>query len=916
MNIKFDPEERQKLSEFNEKYPDGVALVRDDFFQELITRTLERGYFETVLGNSHVNFPPSMKAYPMGWARISRLPVHPSESKKYDLLARWQSTLSVVHMLGYRLVFVLKRFNGQTNIYVGVYDNDGIIDNESAVNTVIQSATIHMAGIGIEKMNHDTVNREICLPVQTLPYCGIVTGIPSQRKSEEYSLLQTLDKLAFGIRDYNGILDRNYSLVVIANPVRDMDISGLIGSMLNLQSEIHDKINISITEGVSESTSKFQNTSKAINLGGILIGLFNAAAVVATGSIAAVGVPALLTAIKAANIADMLKIIGMDFGGNISKSKGASHGFTKSKSVTKQYLNSVAQYCEQNIQKHVKRLERGRNLGFWNTGIYILADNITTADSVLGILRSIYSGEETYVEPIRAFSLNNNPMASEYIRNFDYIPIPVNPEVAKASAEQIDSKSGWHIFGPLFEAFTTPLNTEELSIATSLPRRDVPGLKFVKNAVKFAANPPTYPSDALVANIGNVVDTGVSLDVDYQLDLNTLTRHCLLTGLTGTGKTTTAKKLLAEVDKHNIPFMVIEPAKTEYVDWALEYNRKVIEHNSICFPDECKTLIDIYMPGVNSYADAPLKQLRLNPFQPAAIKTGSLNMLNRLEKFQSILMASLPMADVLPLITEEALYEFTYAKIGTNAWQNDVPFRDIIAFPMIKDLLAVAERIISAKGYEEKVRDNLKAAVNTRIKSLLRGWKNDVLNATQSTDSEELFDRKVVVNLSRLSGNSDKAFLMSLLMLSLSEYRESRYYYDLSYRKDMKDRNVLRHLAVIEEAHRILMKVHADAAGIGNPHAVISNMFCDMLAEIRAYGQGFVIVDQVPAKLIPDAIKNTSLKIVHRLVAADDRETMGLCMGLRQEQQDIITVLEPGNVILCSDQDDAAMWVKIQKVIE
>lgn len=880
----------------------GEIVVADDFFQVLLNNTLERGFYNTAM-TGMVSFPPSMTAYKFGWVKINRLPVHPSQADEYDLLSRWQSTLSVIHLLGYRLVFVLKRYFGRTSLYLGVADKEGKTDKDTAVAKLIQSAGIHMPGISVEHLKNDQDYEEISGPLQTLSFCGAVTGIPSQRKTKEYALIQTLDKLAFGVRDSGGLLDRNYSLVVVADPVSDPEVSGLIQSMLNLASEIHDKVNISFTEGQGESVSQFQSSSKSISLGGMIGGLFlTAAASALTGGIP-LGPMAFSMVMKSLGAGEMLQGAGVQLNGGMSWSKGTSRSYNVNKSLTKQFLNRTAQYCEQLVEKHVKRFEQGRNLGFWNTGVYILADNLTTAESVMGILRSVYSGEETYIEPIRAFSLEQNYEAHEYIRNFNLLPLPVNAEMRAACQEYIGNPGGWHILGSMFEAVSTPLTTEELSISTSLPRRDVPGLKFVRNAVRFASNPPKTSEGAQPVKIGRIVDTGVMLNVNYTFDLNSLTRHSLLTGLTGSGKTTTVKRLLSEVMKNNIPFLVIEPAKTEYVDWAIEYNKQ-------CRPGEG---IEIYMPGANEYDGLPVKQIRLNPFQPGAFREGKLNLLNRLEKFQSILMLSLPMTDVLPLLVEEALYELAYAQLGGIAWQNDIPAGKVSGYPLLSELPRIAERIIGARGYEEKVRDNLKAAIKTRITSLLRGWKKDVLNAPLSTPCEELFERKVVINLSRLSGNADKALLMALLMLSLSEYRESKYYYDRRYRQEMKDRNILRHLAVIEEAHRILLKAPLDFSGAGNPQAVVSGMFSDMLSEIRAYGQGLAIVDQVPAKLVPDAIKNTNLKIVHRLVAADDRMAMASCMGLRKDQEDIIAVLEPGNVILCSDEDDAATWVKIQK---
>jgi DNA helicase HerA-like ATPase len=88
-------------------------------------------------------------------------------------------------------------------------------------------------------------------------------------------------------------------------------------------------------------------------------------------------------------------------------------------------------------------------------------------------------------------------------------------------------------------------------------------------------------------------------------------------------------------------------------------------------------------------------------------------------------------------------------------------------------------------------------------------------------------------------------------------------------------------------------------------------MFADILAEIRAYGQGLAIIDQVPSKLVPDALKNTNLKVVHRLVSADDRDAMASALALTDEQAQVIARLKVGQAIVSGIQDDMASWVKI-----
>jgi hypothetical protein len=105
---------------------------------------------------------------------------------------------------------------------------------------------------------------------------------------------------------------------------------------------------------------------------------------------------------------------------------------------------------------------------------------------------------------------------------------------------------------------------------------------------------------------------------------------------------------------------------------------------------------------------------------------------------------------------------------------------------------------------------------------------------------------------------------------------------------------------VIEEAHRLLRA----PAGRPGPAARAVEMFAGLLAEVRAYGEGLIIAEQIPAKLIPDVIKNTAVKIVHRLPAADDRQAVGATMNITDSQSQYLVTLPPGEAAVFTDGMD------------
>ena len=124
----------------------------------------------------------------------------------------------------------------------------------------------------------------------------------------------------------------------------------------------------------------------------------------------------------------------------------------------------------------------------------------------------------------------------------------------------------------------------------------------------------------------------------------------------------------------------------------------------------------------------------------------------------------------------------------------------------------------------------------------------------------------------------------------------------------------LKHVLVIEEAHRLLAKPPQTGEYSANSRGKSVEVFSDMLAEIRAYGQGIVIADQIPAKLIPDVIKNTDIKIVHRLMAKEDREAVGTAMNLTERQINDLNRATPGLATVSFDGLNSAIRVQIRNV--
>lgn len=842
-------------------------VVPDDEFRELLDQVIERGSLEEVSDRTSFYVSDEVPSA-VTWLQIVRLPVRPDNAEDYDLYNRWQGVLSSLHEWGYRVYFMLRRSNGQTGLYIGVRSGLANFTSEDAIEQVMEATSGSMPGIELRKLG-DNDRLDIMQQMQTYNAVGSVTGLPSFFGDEAPGVLQTLDPLAFGIRGVRND-ERDYSLLVIADPINDAEITDIMNRMRTLGSEIHTFVERTVNESKSESESKQTglNQYSIAQLPNILSNTFPGSLLGLLGSVVGIAAGTAL--------------------GNLNKTITNQ----ASLSINTTHLDKFAQYAEQLTDIHIERMKQGRNLGYWNVGTYVLAKNRKDITTINGMLRSIYAGKESYVEPIRLHVLQENSGALKIVRDhFDIIPL-FDDRVPDMTEE-----TEWHIFGKYYQYLSTPMNTKEFALATSLPRCDAPGLRFVKTAVRFANNPPIVTENAIT--LGNVVNMGVEQNAKYSIDYNDLVRHTLVVGSTGSGKSCTCKRILTELLEKDVPALIIEPAKDDYVRWAIKMNR--------ILPKEKQ--FRIYMPGFDSFEGTPLNTLRLCPFQPAAIAGAPVDMTSRCENLISLINASLPTDDILPVLIDETIYSI-YDAAYPKVFKSGAMMQQQEYYPLLTALSFMSKQVMKKKNYEEKVRANLATCLETRFQYLTRGTRGKLLNVMHSTDYSELFDHPTVINISGISAARDKALIMSILMLSLYEYRKSKYTYDAAYRAKAQE-NRLMHLTLVEEAHNILMNPNPNATS-NNPQKVVADLFTNILSEIRSYGEGMMIVDQYPTRLIPDAIKNTNYKVIHRLVSPDDSEVMASSISLRSEQEALIPCLTPGNAIVCGDRDDAAAWIHMK----
>lgn len=761
------------------------------------------------------------------------------------------------------LVFLVQGDGTAISIYLGIRDYlDTQIDFTSmsdsnfavGVKTYIESV---WPGSKISLLNR---SEEPVIPEYN--HCYTLTGIPSKSFSGTYAKEASIDKML-------GVLSQKpFSYLITAKPMSSRRVDAMIESCLDTGSMVETIKQLSLsasktkqkTEQVTISEGHSEFSSQVESYGS------------STG--ASYGVSVNVTEGHADN-----KGSADTTGNSKSSGTGDSWGHTASWTV----INKRAVNVAKNIDKLVERLEIGKGGGLWDVGVIVLTNDETIGKSSSLVMRALTSGEKSYIEPIKIHNLTELLGQEKMSTAICHASMPI---------VQVSSKSEEFVYNPLEHRniqLSSFLTTDELTSLINFPQRSIMGFSVAKNTPDFSMTLPSNVEDGGVNDIsvGRLINGEDISSAEVTIPVDTLNRHVLVAGTTGGGKTNTVINILKGFASQGKPFMVIEPAKTEYVDWAITYNR---EH-----PDKP---IKIIMPGdFSEYKGLTIKdKLYINPFEVISIHKKQYRLLSHIDRIKSVFATAFPMQDILPTIMENLIYAvYDIDKYSSEEqfvnWFNPEAAHYQEHFPTLQTMKSRVDGVIRDLGYDSDTNKNLKGCMHTRLNSLTKGWKNDVLNnSSQSTDWATLFNTPCIINLSGIGDDVDRAFIMSLLLQYLYEFRaEESSVEDFSFND-----NQCRHLVVIEEAHRIM----TNCVNPEMPQYKSGQMISNLLSEIAAYGQGVMIVDQIPVRLIPDAIKNTNLKIIHKLVSSDDISAVGDSIGLTEEQKSMIPRLRVGQALM------------------
>jgi hypothetical protein len=495
------------------------------------------------------------------------------------------------------------------------------------------------------------------------------------------------------------------------------------------------------------------------------------------------------------------------------------------------------------LERRNEHLEHGRRVGMWAVRAWLLAAGEDDLRRGRALLVGAFSGDASTPDPIRAYACGP-------------------PGLAEPALAWLEAQGGRS--APTLEW----LDSTQAAFLACPPREDFPGYE-VTDPARFGVAAPAAGPGRL--EIGQIIDRGRPTGNPLAIPLADLTRHALIVGVTGSGKTNTASQMLEQLAEAGIPFLVIESAKSEY--------RGLV--GSPHFRD-----LRIFTCG-----DETASPLRLNPFEvPPGILVQT-----HIDYIKSLFSAAFVLYPPMPYVLERSLEEI-YRERGWDLVRSTNPrgLRSPRRFPTLTDLVVKVGEIVNRMGYDERLTMDVRAGLVARLDQLRSGGgKGPMLDTRRSVPADVLFGSPCLIELKQVVDDDEKAFLIGLLLIRLYEHHEGR-------GPDggaVVDRP--RHVTLIEEAHRLLRNVSTEQGGevAANPKGRAIEVFANILSEVRAYGEAFWIAEQIPVKLVPDAIKNTSLKVVHRLVAVDDRAAVGGTMNLDEAQSRALSTLGPGEAI-------------------
>jgi len=888
---------------------------------------------------------------------VSRLVYEKRENTLENLL----NVYAAVGSAGYGVVVAIKSGKGAVELHIGVRtDEPNRLPAESGEKLLNQAFRGNLNGSDYRLLSNDEVfpyEKKGTESSSLLDFdrygrthdtwaVSALTGIPSLKSDEREAFTQGLERFI------DAMQGKEYTAILLADPVmphrsREIErgyellgsaLSGLVKQQVSVGANenvtmsrtdsegVTRTINESMalsqshTEGTSWSHTEGKSESKTRSPAAALGAIGGAVGLIAGPPGSAVGatIGATIGAVLGSAIGSKTKGTstsetsggnksetsgltisqGLSDSKNINISVGATNGTGTSISVNIETQNRSAARIVEKIDQQLKRIDEARAYGMWNAACYFLCDSRESAQTAASLFSGCMRGEESGVEDSAVLVWSKpresapaarkeaRAMILEYLQNLHHprLLLSSNPAVPRVSPSAL-------------------LTGRELALLMHLPRRSVGGVTVIETT--------GYGRDVHRLNIADSDDTGPTKHVgkaetspkrktvtlgpirhlfrdqstNVSLDLDNLVYHTLVTGTTGVGKTTGIKTLLKQCHGHGVKFLVIEPAKNEYVELLrlASSDAPVRRFQAGRRGDDC---------------------LRLNPLVFPAGEAVSL--VEHIDRVCTLFNAAFPMYAAMPQLLEEAIVQ-SYERKGWDTLTSQCRNK-ARRFPTLREVAELVPTIVERAGYRQEAQSTYVGALTTRLRSLMRGVLGFTFMAQEGeeTPAGALFDESCIVNVSSVGSAEKRAVMMGLLMIRLQEHRATQG----THRVDR-----LKHLMVLEEAHNIL-KCSSPNENMesSNPQGQAVAYFANALAEMRAFGQGFVIVDQSASSLDSAVLKNTNTKIVFRAPFEADRNVLGGSLALDERQTKVLAALENHTAVVKQNDWLEAVCCHLRKI--
>lgn len=540
---------------------------------------------------------------------------------------------------------------------------------------------------------------------------------------------------------------------------------------------------------------------------------------------------------------------GANFGANFARSSNVTATIGKNEGITQTFTNYNIKHSLDMLEEQMKRYEKSSALGMWDFAAYVIGEDQNIVNNVAHSYIGLTQGEASYMSR-SSINLWRGDLGEDsrdaheiysYIKELRHPLFGINPELTELDHDLF-------VYPPIVSA-TTALSGKELSFSLNFPQKSVAGLPVLECA-EFGRTVVTYDGNDgrnNTINLGRIFHMNHEERTRIKLSSKSLTSHAFITGSTGAGKSNAVYQILDEVSNEGVKFLVIEPTKGEY--------KNVFGSRE-----------DVNVYGTNPRLNELFK---INPFSfPREI-----HVLEHIDRIVEIFNVCWPMYAAMPAVLKDAI-EKSYEDCGWNLTESTNRY-DESYYPRFADIERNVKTIIDASEYDTENKGAYKGSLLTRLHSLTNGL-NGMIFCDDEISCKILFENNTIVDLSRVGSSETKSLIMGILVLKLQEHR-------MSSAEGMNSN--LKHVTVLEEAHHILKRTSTEQNQEGaNLLGKSVEMIANAIAEMRTYGEGFIIADQSPGLLDMAAIRNTNTKIIMRLPDKGDRELVGYAANLDDDQ--------------------------------